>query len=50
VSSTIVREIVIAGGSVEELVPPHVCEELRLALMQRPEAFAPGTAGLVAPE
>lgn len=49
-SSTIVREIAIAGGSVEELVPPHVCEELRLALAQSSGELAPGTAGLVAPE
>lgn len=49
-SSTIVREIAIAGGSVRELVPSHVCEELRLALAQNPDALATGTAGLVAPE
>ncbi len=49
-SSTIVREIAIAGGSVQQLVPPHVCEELRLALAQGSERLAPGTAGLTAPE
>jgi len=49
-SSTIVREIAIVGGSVENLVPPHVCEELRLALAQVPERLATGTAGLTSPE
>ncbi len=49
-SSTIVREIAIAGGTVAELVPPHVCEELRLALAQQSERLAASTAGLAAPE
>ncbi len=49
-SSTIVREIAIAGGSVADLVPPHVCEELRLALAQQSEQMATGTAGLTAAE
>jgi len=49
-SSTIVREIAIAGGTVEELVPPHVCQELRLALAQQSERLAASTAGLATPE
>lgn len=49
-SSTIVREIAIVGGSVEALVPPHVCEELRLALAQKSGRLATGTAGLTGPE
>jgi len=39
-SSTIVREIAILGGSVEEMVPPHVSEELRLAVAQEPARLA----------
>lgn len=49
-SSTIVREVAIAGGPVNDLVPAHVCEELRLALAQHPERLAAGTAGLIVPE
>lgn len=49
-SSTIVREIAIAGGSVRELVPPHVCEELRLVLAQESEKLPAGTAGLTISE
>jgi pantetheine-phosphate adenylyltransferase len=49
-SSTIVRDIAIAGGSVEALVPPHVCEALQQALTQSGGQLASGTAGLVAPE
>jgi pantetheine-phosphate adenylyltransferase len=48
-SSTIVREIADVGGSVQELVPPHVCEALRLALPQSARA-ATGIAGLTATE
>lgn len=49
-SSTIVREIAIAGGSVAELVPAHVCEELDMALAQKAATLASGTAGLTVPE
>lgn len=49
-SSTIVREIAIAGGSVAELVPPHVCEELRIALGRKLATLATETAGLTVPE
>ncbi len=49
-SSTIVREIAIAGGSVQALVPPHVCEALQTALAQGAGALATGTAGLTVPE
>ncbi|HOG48868.1 MAG TPA: pantetheine-phosphate adenylyltransferase [Anaerolineae bacterium] len=49
-SSTIVHEIAVAGGSVEQLVPPHVCEALRLALAQGTEHLTTGTAGLTVPE
>lgn len=49
-SSTIVREIAMVGGSVEGLVPPHVAEELRTVLAHRPELPATQTAGLSAPE
>ena len=45
-SSTIVRDIAIAGGSVAELVPPHVCEELRVALGREAARLATRTAGL----
>jgi pantetheine-phosphate adenylyltransferase len=49
-SSTIVREIAIVGGSVTDLVPPHVSEELRRALAQESGRLDTGTAGLTAPE
>lgn len=49
-SSTIVREIAIVGGSVANLVPPHVDEELRRVVAQDPMALATGTAGLATPE
>lgn len=45
-SSTIVREIALVGGNVSDLVPPHVCEELRLALAEEPARVASGTDGL----
>ncbi len=48
-SSSVVREIAMAGGSVRDLVPPHVSEELRLALAGSGQ-LATGTAGLTAPE
>ncbi len=44
-SSTIVREIAVEGGSVEDLVPAHVSEELRRFLADN-HAIAVGTAGL----
>lgn len=49
-SSTIVRELAMVGGSIQELVPQHVVEELQHALAQNAEPLATGTAGLTAPE
>ena len=49
-SSTIVRDVAMAGGSVEDLVPPHVVEELRLALAHVSERLPTRTAGLTAPD
>lgn len=49
-SSTIVRELAIVGGSVSELVPPHVDAELRQALAQGEDRLVTGTAGLTVPE
>lgn len=49
-SSTIVREIAIVGGSVEGLVPPHVSKALSAALAAEPARLDAGTAGLATPE
>ncbi|MGQ9682928.1 MAG: pantetheine-phosphate adenylyltransferase [Anaerolineae bacterium] len=49
-SSTIVRELSVLGGSVTELVPPHVAAELRQAVAQGEYGLVTGTAGLTAPE